>query len=199
MTDQKRPYRKQRRAELEDATRRRITDSAVELHGSLGPSRTSLSAVARHAGVRRSTLYRHFPDEAALFAACTAHWLATNPVPDLARWAAIADPHERLLHALADVYRYYARNERMLANVLRDEASMPIVATMFAGFREYLEAARATLMADWPARGSARRRAFATIGHALTFSTWQSLVREQGLDPRAAAALLCELAAGYSR
>ena len=94
MTDQKRPYRMKRRAELEQATRRRITESAVELHGSLGPARTSMSAVAEHAGVRRSTLYRHFPDEMALFEACTAHWRAANPVPDLASWAAIEDPDD---------------------------------------------------------------------------------------------------------
>src|SRR5881392_2669885 len=100
MTDQKRPYVKKRRAELEQSTRRRITESAVELHGTLGPSRTSISAVAEHAGVRRSTLYRHFPDEAALFAACSAHWAAANPPPDLARWAAIGAPDERLQTAL---------------------------------------------------------------------------------------------------
>src|SRR5436853_2964120 len=96
MTDEKRPYRKKRRAEQEEGTRRRITESVVELHGTLGPSRTSLSAVAEHAGVRRSTLYRHFPDEAALFAACSAHWQASNPAPDLGRWAAVKDPDERL-------------------------------------------------------------------------------------------------------
>ena len=56
MPDEKRPYRKKRRAELEAETRRRITESAVELHGTLGPSRTSMSAVAERAGVRRSTL-----------------------------------------------------------------------------------------------------------------------------------------------
>ena len=71
MTDQPRPYRMRRRAESQQQTRRRITESAVELHGTLGPSRTSMSAVAEHAGVRRSTLYRHFADEAALFDACT--------------------------------------------------------------------------------------------------------------------------------
>ena len=87
MADEKRPYRMKRRAELEELTRRRITESAVALHGTLGPARTSISAVAEHAGVRRSTVYRHFPDEAALFAACTAHWMADNPVPDLGAWA----------------------------------------------------------------------------------------------------------------
>jgi len=59
--DKPRPYQMRRRAEAQLETRRRITESAVELHGTLGPSRTSMSAVAAHAGVRRSTLYRHFP------------------------------------------------------------------------------------------------------------------------------------------
>src|SRR5438034_9663481 len=92
MTDQKRPYRMKRRAELEERTRRRITESAVALHGTVGPARTSISAVAERAGVRRSTVYRHFPDEPALFAACSAHWRAANPRPDLERWSAIEDP-----------------------------------------------------------------------------------------------------------
>ena len=74
MSDQKRTYRKTRRADLEEATRLRITESAVALHRELGPARTSISAVAEHAGVRRSTVYRHFPDDEALFAACSSHF-----------------------------------------------------------------------------------------------------------------------------
>src|SRR5438309_8599586 len=100
MPDKTRSYRMQRRAESQQETRRRITESALALHGSVGPSRTSISAVAAHAGVRRSTLYRHFPDEAALFDACTAHWAAANPLPDLDAWSAVVDPAERLRLAL---------------------------------------------------------------------------------------------------
>ena len=107
MADQSRPYRMTRRAESQAQTRRRIAESAVELHGTLGPSRTSMSAVAAHAGVRRSTLYRHFPDEAALFDACTAHWAAANPPPDLAAWSMIDDPDERLTVALGEIYTFY--------------------------------------------------------------------------------------------
>src|SRR5712691_5147020 len=131
MTTQKRQYRMKRRAELEEQTRRRITESAIELHGTLGPSRTSMSAVARHAGVRRSTLYRHFPDELAVFAACTAHWTALNPAPKLDGWAAIDDPGERLRSALDELYAYYGRTHGMLENVIRDEATMPNVKLMF--------------------------------------------------------------------
>ena len=195
MTDQKRTYRKKRRAELEDDTRRRITESAVALHGTLGPSRTSLSAVAEHAGVRRSTLYRHFPDEGALFAACTAHWMASNPVPDLGRWAAIDDPDARLRVALQELYAYYGRTEGMIENILRDEETMPIVKQLFGGFRDYIGTAQETLMAGRRARGGARRRIFAATGHALAFATWRSLVREQGLDDSQAADLMCRLVA----
>jgi AcrR family transcriptional regulator len=193
MPDQKRPYRKQRRAELEDATRRRITESAVELHGTLGPSRTSLSAVAERAGVRRSTLYRHFPDEAALFAACTAHWVASNPAPVLERWAAIEDPDKRLRVALKELYAHYRQTERMMENLLRDEATMPTVKQMFGGFRDYIATAHGTLMGGSRARGRARQRVLAATGHALAFATWRSLTREQGLDDSQAADLMCRL------
>ena len=93
MSDQKRPYRMKRRAELEEETRRRITESAVALHEELGPAQTSISAIADRAGVRRSTVYRHFRDEEELFDACSSHWRSENPPPDVGAWAAI-DDHE---------------------------------------------------------------------------------------------------------
>jgi AcrR family transcriptional regulator len=195
MTDQKRPYRMQRRAELEQATRRRITESAVDLHGTLGPSRTSISAVAEHAGVRRSTVYRHFPDELALFRACTAHWMAANPVPELGAWAAIEDADERLQHGLRTLYAYYRLTRGMLENIHRDEAVSPSVAYMFRGFRDYLDAARRTLMAGRGARARARRRLGAALGHALAFGTWRSLAIEQELDDDEAVELMCRLVA----
>ncbi len=193
MTDQTRPYRKQRRAELEQATRMRITESAVELHGTLGPSRTSLSAIAERAGVRRSTLYRHFPDEAAVFAACTAHWMASNPLPDLGAWATIADPDQRLRTALDELFPQYERTEHMMSNLVRDEETVPIVKELFGGFHSYIAAAHQTLMRGRRVRGAARRRVSAAIGHALAFTTWRSLVREQGLDNAQATDLMCRL------
>jgi AcrR family transcriptional regulator len=199
MADQKRPYRKKQRAELEAQTRRRITESTVELHGTLGPARTSISAVAERASVRRSTVYRHFPDEAALFAACTAHWTALNPPPDLTGWSATEDPDERLRSGLEQLYAYYRGTERMMENLHRDEATMPIVKRLFAGFRDYLSAAHETLMTARPERGRTRQRVRAAVGHALAFATWRSLTREQGLDDAQAADLMCRLVAATAR
>src|SRR5262245_10805774 len=193
MAGQKRKYRKTRRAEAEQRTRVRITESTIELHGTLGPARTSVSAVARHAGVRRSTVYRHFPDERSLLSACTAYWMAANPFPDINRWKAIGDSAGRLTGALSELYAYYRRTERMMSNVLRDEPTMPVVKRLLGGYRDYLSAARDALMIGRSVRGPARRRVFAAIGHAVTFNTWRSLVREQGLTDGQAARLMCRL------
>ena len=195
MTDEKRPYQKKRRAELEGETRRRITESAVELHGTLGPARTTMSAVAENAGVRRSTLYRHFPDEEALFAACSSHWRAANPSPDPSSWAAIADVDERLRVALGELYPNYRRTEPMRSNLLRDEATHAVTARLMRGYHAYLAAARDALMDGRTDRGRPRTRIQAAIGHALAFATWRSLALDEELDDAAAAELMCCLVA----
>jgi AcrR family transcriptional regulator len=190
MADKSRPYRMQRRAESQEQTRLRITESAVELHGTLGPSQTSISAVAVHAGVRRSTVYRHFPNEAALFDACNAHWAAANPPPDLAAWAAIDDPDERLRVAVTELHAFYARTERMLDNLFRDEPTNALVQERFAAFHGYIAAARDALMAGRKLRGTTRRRTNAALGHAIAFSTWKSLAGDEKLDTDDTVALI---------
>jgi len=195
MIDEKRPYRMRRRAQLEEQTRLRITESAVALHGTVGPARTSVTAVAERAGVRRSTVYRHFPDEFALFQACSSHWMRSNPPPELASWASIGEPADRLELALEQLYSYYRATEGMMGNILRDESTMPVVEDLMRSFRGFLAAAVDVLMAGRRLRGGARRRTAAAIGHALAFSTWRSLAREQGLDDAESAALMCRLVA----
>ncbi|HZT53839.1 MAG TPA: helix-turn-helix domain-containing protein [Gaiellaceae bacterium] len=196
MSDQKRRYRMTRRAELEQQTRQRITESAVALHQELGPARTSISAIAERAGVRRSTVYRHFPDEESLFAACSTHWRAANPAPDARAFAAIADPAERTEIALRELYAFYRRTEAMYTSLLRDEPIVPIVQRLLRGFHDYLHAVQDVLMAGRGLRGRAARGARAAIGHAVAFPTWRSLTHEQGLADDDAVALMCLLVEG---
>src|SRR5687768_9579936 len=196
MSDRKRPYRKTRRAELEDQTRRRITESAVALHEQLGPARTSISAVAERAGVRRSTVYRHFPDDEALFAACSSHFRAANPPPAPVVWAGIEDPAERTATALRELYAFYGRTEEMYTSLLRDESLVPIIHRRLQDFYGYLRAVRESLMAGRGLRGHAARRTRAAIGHALAFPTWRSLAREQELAEDEAVTLMCALVEG---
>jgi len=196
MSDQTRPYRMKRRAELEELTRTRITESAVALHEELGPARTSISAIAERAGVRRSTVYRHFPDDEALFAACSSHWAAANPPPDPGPWAAIEDPSQRTETALRELYAFYGRTEGMFTSLLRDEELVPVVQRLMGGFYGYLRTIQDILMAGRGLRGRAARRTRAAIGHALAFPTWRSLAREQELSERDAVALMCALVEG---
>ena len=189
----KRRYRKRRRAQQEDETRRRIVEAAVDLHGTVGPARTTVSAVAERAGVQRATVYRHFPDEAALFGACSAHWIAANPLPDLADWAAIADPGKRLRTGLGSLYEWFERGEYMVEKTTRDAAVVPAMEAAMAASAAWVDAAVETLMAGRPERGAQRRRVRAALGHAVSFATWRSLVREQGLSRGKAVDLMADL------
>src|SRR3954453_11625356 len=105
-----------------EARRRRITEAGVELHGTVGPARTTMSAVAERAGVQRQTLYRHFADEQQLLAACSAHFAAQHPWPDAARWRAVSDPAERLRIGLDELYAWYEITGSMWTTAQRDEA-----------------------------------------------------------------------------
>jgi AcrR family transcriptional regulator len=182
MAHEKRRYEQRKRAEDVAATKQRITQAALELHGTLGPSRTTVSAVAERAGVQRHTVYRHFPTEADLVAACSAHFWQSEPAPDAEGWASLAQ-------ALDELYAYYERNETMYANLFRDEALMPVVRDRFVGFREYLAEAARVL-----GRGRPRRRAVrAALRHAVDFRTWRSLAREGGLSRAQTIALMTAL------
>ena len=177
-----RRYRLRKRADAVEATRRRITEAAVDLHGSVGPARTTISAIAERAGVQRQTVYRHFPTEDDLYDACSGHFGQTNPPPDAEAWRAVADPAERLAIALDELYAYYERTEAMYANLLRDETLVAPVESRLAGFRGNLDAAAAALAAGWGVRGKRRALVLAAARHAVDFHTWHSLARDGGVD-----------------
>jgi AcrR family transcriptional regulator len=188
-----RTYELKRRAERQEETRRRIVDAAVELHTTLGPSRTTVQAIAERAGVTRPTVYAHFPDERSLFQACSGHVRETVPPPDPSAWGAIADPEERLRVALRTLYAYYERLETLFENVERDAVVMPIIAELRGHRLRYLEGVRELLLEAWRARGRTRARLRRSIGHALEFRTWQSLVRRQGCSTGEAIELMLAL------
>ncbi len=192
-TTDRRSYRKRRRADLEAETRLRITEAAVDLHGSVGPARTTISAVAARAGVQRATVYRHFRDEQALFEACSSHWLTSNPLPDPHGWAAVEDPDERLRTALDQVYAWYERGEYMVEKTTRDLPLVPALRPSMESFAAWFGPAADAIVRGRPARGARRRHVRAATGHALSFQTWRSLVREQGLSQPEAIELMARL------
>jgi AcrR family transcriptional regulator len=175
-----RKYELKERARRQAETRQRIVEAAVELHTSVGPARTTISGIAERAGVERHTVYAHFPDEPALFQACSEHWAGRHPLPDIATLAEIENPAHRLRGALGEMYAWYESVEPDLALFVRDASVVPSEIT---GRRlSHLATLADALSLGWPRRKGVR----AAIGHALEFETWRSLVRRQGLSPRQA-------------
>jgi AcrR family transcriptional regulator len=185
-----RKYDMKRRARRQEETRRRIVEATVELHKTVGMARTTISAIAEKAGVQRLTVYRHFPDERALFSACSGHWRAANPQPDPASWTQVADPEERLRVALSEVYAYHRRTEPMAANVIRDAQVHPLTREMAEPSFRHWERMRYVLATGWGVEDELLGLLLAALGHALDFQTWRSLARQQGLDDEQAIELM---------
>jgi AcrR family transcriptional regulator len=189
-----RKYELKQRAETLAATRERIVEATVALHDSLGPARTTISAIAELAGVQRLTVYRHFPDERSLFEACSGHWAAHNPVPDPLSWAAFDDPEERLRIALTEIYAFYRSTEGMTGNLLRDVSELPVLREVAAPLFDYWQSVRDVLDRGWNVRGRKRTLLRAVIAHAVEFETWRSLARRGGLEDAVAAETMVSLA-----
>jgi AcrR family transcriptional regulator len=187
----KRKYELKRRAEAVADTRRRIVDAAVGLHTSVGPARTTISAIADRAGVERHTVYAHYPDERTLFRACSAHWRDEHPRPRIDSLLEIEDPVRRLRYALAQMYGWFESVEADLALFIRDAPLTEAGAETLAETIGEISRLADGLARGWPRRKSVR----ATIGHALEFETWRSLVRRQGLSNRQAVDSMMQLVA----
>jgi AcrR family transcriptional regulator len=186
-------YELKRRAERREETRARIARATLELHETVGPSLTTISAIAERAGVGRPTVYSHFPDELSLFKACSSLDLLENPLPDPAPWAKISDPEERLRSALIELYAYFRRREGLWTNIMRDEEMPrmkvnPDVQEIMQPFFAHWGRMRETLAAGWRARDV--QPLLASVGLALDFQTWRTLARRQGLDDGAAIELM---------
>jgi AcrR family transcriptional regulator len=192
-TEPPRPYRKRARADKQAETHRALAEAAYALHTTVGPAKTTVSAIAERAGVQRLTVYRHFPDQEAIFAACTAHAFAKDAPPVPETWRPIANPRARLATALHELYGYYRRNRQLLANLYRD-AELPVVADALTRRASLLQQAVAILAEGWPADPATEDRLRrAAIGHALDFFAWLSLTETEGLTDEEAIDLMTGL------
>ena len=149
----------------------------MALHEEVGPARTTVAAIAARAGVTRPTVYAQFPDELALFTACSAHWRERHPRPEL--------EGVELGEALRRLYAWYEANERMLSHVERDARVLPALGEVLGHAWRGLDVAAAELAgSDADAVAAARL--------AIDFFTWQRLT-SAGLASDEAAALMARL------
>lgn len=198
MTETKRPYRMSARARAQEETRQRIVEATIRLHEALGPRATTISAIAKEAGVQRLTVYRHFPDETAVFQACTAHWLELNPPPDPREWAQEAAGPQRARRAIADFFAYYRRTRRMWMASFRDVDEVPALQGPMAEFARFVRGVADGLAGEIaPAQGELAP-VVETLRHVLHFLTWKEL-DEQGLSDAEKLALVMDWLEGVRR
>jgi AcrR family transcriptional regulator len=190
-----RTYRLSKRAERQQETRRRIEAATIALHEEIGGG-TTITAIAERAGVSRLTVYRHFPDERSLLAACTGTYLAANPPPDPGAWATITDPEVRLRVALAELYPFYRRNQGLLARADQEMPTNPTLTDVLAPYRAAVAAMADVLVPGWTHEGASEPLVRAAAGLAVAFSTWHTLAVEQGLTDFEAATLMFDLVRG---
>ena len=186
MSIEKRKYDLKARAAAQEQTRERIVAATLELHREVGPAQTTVAEVARRSGVQRLTVYNHFPEDAALFGACQAHWMELHPLPDFDAVLARDEPVERMRATLLGYYRWYRETEPMAEKIQRDRGAIPALEALMQRTAD----ARADQLADALAAGlggGADRRALIRL--ALDFWTWRRLSRE-GLDDETAADLM---------
>ena len=188
-----RRYELKRRASRQNETRQRIVDATVHLHQTVGGTKTTISAIAEKAGVERLTVYRHFPDEKALFTACTSHYLALNPPPDPTEWEKVSQAEKRLHTALTAIYAFHRRTEPMFTRAANDLEDIPVLREVMTPFFAYWERVHEVLCAPWRVSGRQRIRVRAIVGHAINFQTWRSLVREQKLKDAEAVDLVVKV------
>jgi AcrR family transcriptional regulator len=195
----RRPYRMVRRLASIEETRQRITAAAFDLHATIGPSRTTISAIADRAGVQRHTVYAHFADLEALYRACTEHGMRVTGMPEPGPWTEIADPVARLRHGLRELFAWYRENERMLLNVLHDFDPYAPPPTEPDLFQLRMESLAEALTDGWSvAIDDARPTLAAVLAHAMGFETWRSL-SGTGLQDEAAVDLLASIAVAAAR
>jgi AcrR family transcriptional regulator len=183
-----RAYTMRARQESVEQTRLRIIEATMGLHERVGPAGTTVSAIADEAGLTRLTVYRHFPDDAALVLACSGHWRALHPRPDSSRWASISDPAQRLRTALSETYSWSHSAAPMMTKIYRDLDTLPAFVAEFLAQEE--QSRVAVLARGFRARGRAVRRLHAALGHALSIQTWVSLCVDGALDDDEAVELM---------
>lgn len=194
MSTQKRRYELKARAEAQEATRARIAAAAAALHEEVGVARTTVADIARRAGVQRLTVYNHFPDLQRLLPACSAHWQAEHPRPDLEPAFALEYPSERLREVLTLLYGWYRETAPMQRRVHGERATVPELDAWMAQSADRVLAGLAARLSE----GFDRPGAHALVALVLDFWTWQRLDRE-GLDDAAAAELMTGAVSGSAQ
>jgi AcrR family transcriptional regulator len=191
----KRPYRLKVRAERQRATRDRIAAATLALHEEVGPAQTTVTEIARRAGVQRLTVYNAFPDAADLFAACQSRFLQLHPPPPP---IAEARGWNALERSVASLYAWYRRNRALQEKVHRDRHLLPELDALMARTTDARLTERADSLTAALVTGRGAERVRPLVRLALRYRTWEELA-DAGMTDAAAARLMTRAIRGVAQ
>ncbi len=181
-----------RRAAAGEATRLRVIEAAVALHGERGAAATRWSDIAERADVALGTVYRYFPSYDELFPACTSHGLSKlrPPTPEMFEQGTSLD--RRLTILVRESFAFWDRAAPWIRHGECDRRAIPAAETFYrhqdVRFEGLVRAALGPL---------ARRRLVVDTTVVLSgFSSWAAF-HDRGVPTTEAAALVTELLARW--
>jgi AcrR family transcriptional regulator len=172
-----------RLAGMED-TRRRIVEATVALHSRQGALATTYAQIAARADVAVPTVYKHFPRQADLLAACTGHVLALSPPIGPEIFDGIASVEGRIDALVRAVFACHRFQAPWMRRGVHEAAVIPALGEILAKGRAAQR--RLIQLALEPAFGASPPPGLRVLFESLLdFGAWQRLEAEAALGPRA--------------
>lgn len=172
-----RQYKMGRRAQARDQTRERILRATMQLHDEQGVAPTTLTQVARRAGLGPATVFRHFPTVSDLVQACGQHvWIEMRPpMPQDAPavFAGIETTRTRLAKLIDELDDFYGRGSLRLGLAARDRELLPEL----HGFLGAVEAGVEALVREALAKSGAKEEEIQVVIALTSFPVWTTLNR----------------------
>ncbi|HEX5091005.1 MAG TPA: helix-turn-helix domain-containing protein [Nocardioides sp.] len=176
-----RRYEMSARERARAATREEILDAAVELFGPAWFDEVTLADVAKRAGVSQQTVVNHFGSKIDLYLTAIGERVA----PRLAAARAGVTPGD-VDAIVACVVRDYEEsgdgNIRIVALAGRLAELREVLRRGRAWHRAWVEEVFAPQLAR--RRGATRERVLTLLVTVLDVTTWKTLRRDEGLDPK---------------
>jgi AcrR family transcriptional regulator len=162
------------RAEQKEATRQRILDAAGKLMEDLGLEEFSFGEIARVAGVKERTVYRHFPSKSALIDGLCAWYQRRVSYGDFSRTEA------DLLAKPLQMFQAFDENERLARALWASPQGREFRLSNVEDRKAGIKAAIADAVRDLPPR---QAKWLAAVVHVLLSSaTWQTMKDYWGLS-----------------
>lgn len=187
-----RTYNSPLREEQARLTRELILGTLVELVSEQGAAELSIRDLAKRAGISERTVYRHFPDRAALldglvdYVEARSDWPSSQGMPETLDGLASMIP--------PSFASYDEREAEMRAMVLLN-LDPARVASMT---RRHQELLRETVAREFPHLDESRQREAVSVIHLLASSrTWLRFRDQDGLEPGQAGRAAAEAASAY--